>query len=307
MQQVMKAFMKIFTLPMLLMLTSSINSFSAPRPGFYIPEHIQQVMLRYKMIDNLIVLPVTINDTVQVNLILDTGCRNLVLFGKRYQKLFSFAPNHVVKFSGLGQGSQVVGKLSLHNKVSIDAVLGEEIPVVVIERQNLFQQYTQIHGVIGYDIFTKFEVEINPATHEITFRPAATATLAPDFQCVPIRIEDARPLIDCRVIFTKDKTHLCDLMIDTGSALGLLLKTTDINQYEAGGKKTVLGRGLNGSIYGLTTSTEKLVVGGLEINNLMTGIIQSPWHNNASIGMEVLKDYSLVLNYCKGYAGFRKA
>jgi hypothetical protein len=40
---------------------------------------------------------------------------------------------------------------------------------------------------------------------------------------------------------------------------------------------------------------------------VLTGIIASPWHNYASIGMDILKDYTLVLNYCKGYAGFRKA
>jgi hypothetical protein len=306
MQHVMKAFMKILILPIALMLSLSVNLLSAPRPGFYIPEPIQQVTFRYKMVNGLIVLPVTINDTIQLNLILDTGCRNLVLFGKRFHKLFTFDPKQVVKFSGLGNGSPLVGKLSLHNKVSIDAVLGEEIPVIVIEKQNLFAQYKQIHGVIGYDIFAKFEVEINPAIQEITFRPAATATLGNDFQRVPIRVEDSRPLIDCRVIFTKTKTHICDLMIDTGSVLGLLLKTTDIHQYDAYGKKSVLGRGLNGNIYGFTTSTEKLMVSSLEMNNLMTGIIQSEWHNYASIGMEVLKDYTLVLNYCKGYAGFRK-
>jgi Aspartyl protease len=306
MQQVMKAFMKILILPIALILLASIKVFSAPRPGFYIPEHIQQVTFRYQMINNLIVLPVTINDTIQVNLILDTGCRNLVLFGKRFQKLFQFDPKQVVKFSGLGNGNPVVGKLALNNKVSIDAVLGEEIPVIVIEKQNLFHQFKQIHGVIGYDIFTKFEVEINPKTQMITFRPAASAILGSDFRRVPIRVEDSRPLIDCRVIFTKDKTHICDLMIDTGSALGLLLKTNDIYQYDIYGKKTLLGRGLNGDIYGLTTSTEKLLVSGLEMTNLMTGIIQSEWQNYASIGMEVLKDYAMVLNYCKGYAGFRK-
>ncbi|RAV99447.1 retropepsin-like aspartic protease [Pseudochryseolinea flava] len=302
----MKAFIKFFFLPIVLVILFTFTSFSAPRPGFYIPEPIEEVSFRYKMANNLIVLPVTINDSININLILDTGCRNLVLFGKRFQKLLNFDPKKVVQFSGLGSGSAVVGKLSLHNKVSIDQVIGEEIPIVVIEKRNLFQTFDQVHGVIGYDIFTKFEVEINPSTQMITFRPAASATLSSEFQQVPIRVEDSRPLIDCRVVFTKDKTHICDLMIDTGSALGLLLKTTDIDQYSYNGRRALLGRGLNGEIHGLVTTTEKLIVSNFEMKNLSTGIIQSPWHNYASIGMDVLKDYSIVLNYCKGYAGFKK-
>jgi hypothetical protein len=303
----MKVFLRIIYFQVLLLLISGTQTFAAPRPGFYIPDNLELVSFRYRVVNNLIILPVTINDSIKVNLILDTGCRSLVLFGKRFQKLFRIAQGQAIKFSGLGSGDPVYGKLSLDNTVSIDAVIGNNIPIVVVPSQNLFQYYPNVHGVIGYDIFTKFEVEIDSKRQIITFRPAATATLGSDFTNVPIRVEDARPLIDCRVIFTKDKTHICDLMIDTGSALGLLLKTTDIKKYDVHGYRKVLGRGFNGSIEGIETVTEKLMVDQVEMNSVLTGIISSPWHNYASIGMDILKDYTLVLNYCKGYAGFRKA
>jgi len=263
--------------------------------------------MRYKNVDQLILLPVVINDSIQVNLILDTGCRNLVLFGRRFQKLFKLEHDKKVQFSGLGAGRPVNGVLSLSNKVSIDAVLGEMIPVVIIPEQNLFSAFNNVHGVIGYDIFTKFEIEINPQVKQITFRPAASATLSSDYIQVPIRVSDARPLIDCRVVFNKDRSHVCDLMIDTGSTLGLLLKTTDLSGYTLyRSSEAILGRGLNGDIEGYKTTTETLLLSSLEIKNIPTGIIHSQWHNHASIGMSILKDYSLVLNYCKGYAGFKK-
>ena len=70
--------------------------------------------------------------------------------------------------------------------------------------------------------------------------------------------------------------------------------------------RTTIGRGLNGIIEGFQTTTDKLQLGNLEISDIATGIIQTKWHNHASIGMEVLKNYAIVLNYCKGYAGFRR-
>ena len=302
----MKAFLKILTTALLLFSSLSVT-FSAPiRAGFYIPDHIQEVSFRYRSIDKLIILPVIINDSIQLNLILDTGCRNLVLFGKRFQKLFTLEPDKKVQFSGLGSGRAVNGALSLKNKVSINDVLGENIPVIIIPNQNLFSAYNNVHGVIGYDIFTKFEVELNPSIQLITFRPATTASLNEDYISVPIRVTDARPIIDCRVVLDKNQTHVCDLMIDTGSTLGLLLKTTDLNDYKVYSSERVIGRGLNGDIEGFETTTEKLMLNTLEINHLRTGIIHSPWHNHASIGMDVLKEYIFVLNYCKGYAGFRK-
>lgn len=302
----MKPFFRTLTLQVALLLLLCTASWSSPKAGFYLPDSVQSVTLKYKVVNNLILLPVTINDTIKLNLILDTGCRNLVLFGKRFQKLFKLQPGSRIQFSGLGDGQPVYGKLSLNNAVSIGEAIGSDIPVVVVPDQNLFGSYVQVHGVIGYDIFTKFEVELNPVKKEITLRPAATVELAEAFTRVPIRIVDSRPIIDCLVVFTKDRNHICDLMIDTGSSLGLLVKTTQIKNFENHGALTVLGRGFNGIIEGIRTVTKKVILQDMEIPKLSTGIIHSPWHNYASIGMDVIKDYTLVLNYCKGYAGFKK-
>jgi hypothetical protein len=274
--------------------------------GFYLPAHLQETKFKYTVINNLIVLPVRINDSIQVNLILDTGCRNLVLFGKKYSKLFRTEPNRHVEFSGLGTGRTVQGKLSLGNKVAIDAVLGHHIPVVVIPEQNLFSEYPNVHGVIGYDLFIKFEVELHPGKQEITLRPAATASLPSGYQHVPIEVTDARPLIQATVFLQhSEQGQACNLMIDTGSARGLLLKTSDLSSYRKGPSRT-LGRGFNGLIRGYETQSDRLLLATLEMNHLTTGIIYAQWQNYASVGMEVLREYRLVLNYCKGYAGFMR-
>ena len=120
--------------------TSSTQA-SETKAGFSLPDDVSEVSLKFQSIRNLIVLPVVINDSIQVNLILDTGCRNLVLFGKRFQKLFQTEPNQKVQFSGLGDGNPIQGKLSLNNKVSIQAVIGEKIPVVIVAEKNLFSTY----------------------------------------------------------------------------------------------------------------------------------------------------------------------
>ena len=278
---------------------------SETKAGFSLPEDVSEVSLKFQSIRNLIVLPVVINDSIQVNLILDTGCRNLVLFGKRFQKLFQTEPNQKVQFSGLGDGNPIHGKLSLNNKVSIQAVIGEKIPIIVVPEKNLFSTYANIHGVIGYDIFIKFEIELDPVQQVITFRPAATSELSNDYEKIPLTIEDSRPLIKSQVFFTNSDGLSCDLMLDTGSSLGLLMKTTDLKNFPGGNKK-ILGRGLNGNVLGIETTASKLILSTFEISAITAGITHSAWHNYASVGMEVMKDYTIVLNYCKAYAGFKK-
>lgn len=289
-----------------LVLTAAVEVFAtSPKAGFYLPDDIREATMRYKTFRNLILLRVTINDSIQVNLILDTGCRNLVLFGKRFKKLFKIEPGKKIQFSGLGDGSPVYGSLSVQNKVSISEVLGEHIPVVIVPDRNIFDKCYQVHGVIGYDIFIKFEVELNPQDRLITFRPAATAFLPRTYQHVPIRVEDSRPILQSRIVIDGEELP-CSLMIDTGSVLGLLLKTTDLKRFEGKDATTNLGFGLNGAINGYETSASLLEFDGFLMQRVPAGVTQSRWHNYASIGMGVLKGYSIVLNYCKEYVGFKK-
>ena len=276
------------------------------KAGFSLPDHVSEVSLKFQSILNLIVLPVVINDSIHVNLILDTGCRNLVLFGKRFQRLFQTQPNQKVQFSGLGDGSAIQGKLSLNNKVSIQAVIGEKIPVVIVSEKNLFSSYGDIHGVIGYDIFIKFEIELNPVRQIITFRPASSSELSNEFKKIPLIIEDSRPLIKSQVFFKDGDGLPFDLMLDTGSSLGLLMKTTDLKKFPVGNERKILGRGFNGKVVGVEAIASKLILTTFEISAITAGITHSSWHNYASVGMDVMKDYTVVLNYCKAYAGFKK-
>jgi hypothetical protein len=293
-------------LPIIMLVVVFNTAFSNPRYGFYLPDSIGEMTLRYRCVKNLIVLPVVINDSIRVNLILDTGCRNLVLFGKRFQKLLKLNSGKQIQFSGLGIGSPVHGFLSLSNRASIHQVLGEKIPVVVVPDRNIFSLYRNIDGVIGYDIFLKFEIELNPREHTITFRPAALANPPLGYAQVPLQIDGSRPLMRSEIQMNDDMNRTCDLMIDTGSSMGLLLKTTNIREFNYSSAERVIGLGFNGDILGYKTVSNKVQLDGFELRQLPTGVIESPWHNYASIGMEVLKDYVLVLNYCKLYACFKK-
>lgn len=281
-------------------------AFSLP-DGFYLPDSIKEMTLRYCAVQNLIVLPVTINDSITVNLVLDTGCRNLVLFGKKFRKLLKFPNNHAVQFSGLGSGKPVTGNVSLYNKVAIHQVLGERIAIVVVPSRNLFKQYEHIDGVIGFELFLKFEIELNSSARVIKFRPAQHAAAPDGFSIVPLRIVDLRPVMDSRIKLEEESPLSCDLMIDTGSNLGLLFKTTAMNRFTAPSRKQLIGFGFNGAISGYRTSSESVLLDGVSMHDIPTGIIESPWHNYASIGMEALKDYVVIINYYKLYAGFKRS
>jgi predicted aspartyl protease len=301
--------MKLHKLPLLqaiIVMLLYTNVYSLPTAGFFLPDSVKQLTVKFRTLTNLIILPVVINDSVTVNLILDTGCRNIVLFGKKFEKLLTVNKNREVVFSGLGTGNAVAGHLSINNKVSIGSVMGHQVPVVIVPEKNMFSMYKNIHGVIGYDIFLRFEIEINSKTKEITFRPGNWATAPNDYVKIPLRIVDSRPVMYSNIDFGGTEGTAFDLMIDTGSSLGLLLKTKDIKRFEYSNKLSVVGRGLNGLLMGYERLANSLRLNNFEIKDVHASIIESPWHNQASIGMDILKDYIVVLNYCKSYACFKK-
>lgn len=276
-----------------------------PTSGFSLPDTVASMTLTYRVVQGLIVLPVTINDSIEVNLILDTGCRNLVLFGKRFTDRFQINSPRAIEFSGLGTGKPVTGRLSIGNRVSIHHVLGEKIPVVVVGDNNVFSRYQKVDGVIGYDIFVKFEIELNPAQRTITFRPAHNAFSPEGYAVLPLQIIDSRPILQSDIFIRRGDSRKLPLMIDTGSTLGLLLKTTNIAEFHRHHGEHVLGLGFNGPISGYTTKLKTVQLEGLELTDVPTGVVSSNWHNNASIGMDILKDYVVILNYCKQYACFK--
>jgi hypothetical protein len=302
----MKTFFKTlaYQLIMLLLICSNILYATSPS-GFHLPEPIEQVTLRYTSVNNLIVLPVVINGNLQVNLILDTGTRSIVLFGKRFEKLFQFIPNRKVRFSGMGTGKPVDGKLSINNQVEMTSLIGERISLVVVPGKNIFAGNPKIDGIIGYDIFQRFEVEIDPRQKTITFRSPDSRIIPPGFTQVPMRIENTKPIIDSKILLESGVNLNTNLMIDTGSQLSILLKTTNeslLNPWLS----EELGWGMSGSIKGIKTFSQIVYLAGINFNNQPTGIILSAWHNYGSIGMGLLKEYTIILNYAGAYACLKK-
>jgi hypothetical protein len=287
-------------LTLCLLVISWAGTAAVPSAGFFLPDSVFEFTMHYKTINNLIILPVTINDSVRVNLILDTGCRNMLLFGKRFESLFR--TSRAVEFSGLGSGDPVKGKLSLDNHVSIQAVTGKRIPIIIVPQKNLFSSLPNVHGIIGYEIFAKFEIELNFPRKLITFRTAAYPTRSADFDYVDMKVVDSKPVLECTMTTGDGIRVINDLLIDTGSCLGLIL-SVDRKGYSA--MPTALGRGLNGIVNGEKVFTKRLKLKTFEFTNVVTSIVYSK-NSYASIGMDILKDHVIILNYSRSYVAFRK-
>jgi hypothetical protein len=291
---------------LLILVVETTSAKTLPRSGFFIPDTVHQITVRYKNIRNLIILPMVLNDSIRVNLILDTGCRTMVLFGNRFNKFLKTEPNRVVQFSGYGDGNPVLGKVSLYNKISMQQMHGENIPLVIVPNKNMFQNLSNVHGIIGYDILTKFEIEINPGNQTITFRSAPNSVPPSGYEYMDLNVIDCRPILSSTVFSGRKNSTKCDLMIDTGSVLSLLYRVKDLDESSLARTRSEELIGLNGSIRSYQLFSNKIRLNNLEMKGVRTGVVYSAHKNGASIGMGLLKNYVIIFNYCKSYVCLKK-
>ena len=95
-------------------------------------------------------------------------------------------------------------------------------------------------------------------------------------------------------------------MVDTGSAMSLLLRVKDLDESEYAYAKSQELMGLNGSTLSYQTWSNKLQMNNVVLKGVHTGIVTSPHKNGASIGMGILKNYVIIFNYCKSYVCLKK-
>jgi hypothetical protein len=132
------------------------------------PDSTNEITVPYRTRNNYYVIPVLINDSLSVNLLLDPHCKSVILFGKRYQKLLERKRKNVERLNT--SGTKRTPLKSLNNKISIGPALGENISIVVLPNSNPFNFFTSVNGVMGYDILSDCEIIINKKEETMTIR-----------------------------------------------------------------------------------------------------------------------------------------
>lgn len=293
-----------FFLPLFLLLYTQNVFCLAPTSGFELPDSVREMTFRFKTVGNLIALPMKINDSIEVNLILDTACKNMLLFGKRFTDLLKIDLRKTFTIPGLGSKQHSMGWLSIDNRVDIQGLKGEDISIMVIPGEQLLSGNENVDGVIGYQIFHRFEIELDFSKHLITLRRAEESHPKQGFVQLPLILAGTYPVINSLITTSAGKAKPCHIMIDTGSALGLLVKTKDENRLSF--PLRFVGVGLNGEISGNKTITREVSLNGLVLKNVPTRTILSHAHHDVSLGMEVLKNYHLIINYSQSYVCLKK-
>ena len=259
--------------------------------------------IKFELYKNLIVIPAKLNDTVSVKLILDTGTRSMLLYGKRFASMHNLSAGRRLKVAGWGSPDGVDAQVSYPNEIRIGRIKGESLAVAVVSTRNLFQDRPNIDGIIGYELFVKFVVEINYRTRMIYLFDKLPFEHAEGFTSIPLEINKAMPQVRSSIILSDKSTVDMRLLVDTGSSLGLtVFSKNKFFLYSSDVQKTV-GIGLNGVIKGFDLYLKHFFLGGLKVRSVPSHVVNVEEHPDesftycGSVGAAFLKKHIVIFDY----------
>jgi len=287
---------------------------------FVLQDNKESDKIRFKLINNLIVIPVEINGA-ELTFLLDSGVRKPILFNF-LNSTDSLAINEpeIIYLRGLGEGEPIEAIRSRNNIVKIGNAISinQSLFAILNERFNFAPRLgIPIHGIIGYDLFRDFIVEINYSAKYLRLNDPETYKYKDCNKCETIDLEfyNSKPYFNVDIKI-KDKQVPVKLLIDSGGsdALWLFESSEDGIVLDKKYFDDFLGHGLSGSVYGKRSKVDKVMINSFVLEDVNVAFPDSLSiayakmfkERNGSFSAGLLKRFNLIVDYTNSKITIKK-
>jgi len=274
----------------------------------------KSMTLKFDLMSNLIVIPLRINNSDTMRFVLDTGLRTTLISELSSRDSLSLSYARKVKIGGLGEGESLEALHSYGNFIRLNDIVGENQNIFVLF-ENIFHLSEklgkQVHGLIGYDLFKSFIVEIDYIERKITFHNPKKFKYKKKhrkkYTTLPLQFEKSKPYVQVELEVSTGNFLPVKLLLDSGSSDALWLFCNSHQQISTGEKyiEGYLGRGLNGDVFGKKGRVKSLKIKDLIIKNPFASFPDSSSifqiieqdNRNGSIGSEIFRRFDVIFDY----------
>ncbi len=272
--------------------------------GIYFVEGFKESIIPLKRVNNLIVIPVDLNG-LQLNFILDSGvCGILVYSNKKISKLLEVT-YHKRALSEINKNRNET--IFYDVLLKMPGIVGEKLPIIVIDnkmRRNL--PTNEIDGIIGYDLFVKFSIEVDIQKSRLILRDPNKFIPDNTFCEFPIELYGTSPFII--VNFKTDNNMLVQkkLLVDTGAMPALILAKEMVpgNIYHGHQVERVKLRRDSNITFGKRKILYNIELFKNSFSELEAIVVERKWYlddtkmNRAgTLGMGFLVNYNFIIDY----------
>ncbi|HNQ36613.1 MAG TPA: aspartyl protease family protein [Prolixibacteraceae bacterium] len=272
----------------------------------------KSVTLKYKTASNLIILPVTINDSDTLNFILDTGVRYPIITELPFIEKLNLNYLVPVEIKGLSEGETMTAYRSGNNVISLDGMVArnQEVQMIIDENFQISHMLgVPVHGLIGFNLFKDYIVKIDYQDEEITlYRPEHYKYRDRKNDIIlPLHFDGNKPFIRTSIMTAEKSEVPVKLMVDTGASDALWLSTRSDERIRVPQNhiSAFLGRGLTGDLYGTKGRIDAVWVGPLVLprpivsfpeDSLIAELISAN-DRNGTLGAEILRRFVVTIDY----------
>ncbi|SFZ93840.1 Aspartyl protease [Flaviramulus basaltis] len=297
-----------------------VNNIGFSQSEFIVQNKKQSDKVNFKLLNNLIVIPVEINGVI-LSFILDTGVSKPIIFNfLNVSDTLKIKNTETIYLRGLGEGESVKALKSTSNIFKVgDAIkLNQELYAVYDFNLNFAPRLgTPVHGIIGYDLFKDLIVEINYSNSYLKLTNPNKYRYKNCRKCEVINLEfyNNKPYIDAEVKIHNKKIPI-KLLIDSGGSDSLWLFEDDSLGIISENKSfdDFLGHGLSGSVFGKRSRIDAFYLKSFELINANVAypdsssisVARNFKDRNGSLAGNILKRFNMIFDYQKAIVTLKK-
>lgn len=259
----------------------------------------------FKLVSNLIVIPVKVNGT-ELSFLLDTGVKETILFN--VSRIDSIALNSAEVFSIKGANDVKVNALkSRDNILEVENLKSNNQTVyVAFNQESNLSAYLgeEIHGILGYHFFKDFIVEF-AYDHQYVkvYEKGVFKNKWKRYKEVDIKLSKGKPYVKAKL----GGDVVDNFLLDTGMSDGLWVFREDtVSTNFFGYYEDYLGMTVSGEIKGKRSKIKELGFVGETFNevkisyphmHLLSEELKNFSERAGSIGGDLLKRFTIVFDY----------
>ena len=293
----------LFYFTLLIISLSSCESQGHSKQQSQIPS---QNTIRFEIQRNKIILPVKVNESRQLKVILDTGMHfeGLLLYKKELTNEIGIKDAIDVEVGGAGGGnaSTAVTADSMSFFIGRHRFINQRIIVLQNDRMKGFPS----DGVVGYSLFKDYCVEID-YDHMKLFLHDSLEVLDSSWEWIPMTFKDNNiPWVEAEVNVNGDDKIPVSAYIDLASseAIEILIREDTKFQLPADLEDYYLGRGLSGDIYGQRGTISYLKIGSFYLKNVLATFAPAEIRSrqedaDAVLANNALRRFNSIFDYKK--------
>ena len=307
----------VFSIILLIIGTEAIS-----QGRFQLENGAERQSVSFKFSNNLIIFPIEVNGR-PLNFILDSGVGATLLFNLYSKDSVMLHNKEKVRLQGLGSEESVEAVLSKGNLFTFGNLKGfnQSLYLILDDSFDLSSKLgITIHGIIGYELFKDFVVDINYGTKRINFYNPYKYNHKVCKKCETLDLSffKLKPYINVGIKSDPFSTKIIPvkLLIDSGGSDALWLFENSHPDILTPKKffNDFLGEGLSGTVYGKRAYIGALLIGKFELKEPTVSFPDSSSisyarqfeERNGSLGASVLKRFNVTFDYRNKKISFKK-